>query len=200
VTIERTARRTHRCRKCVALCHLVALWLVTGTSADASPCTTGHWILEVLADGKYIKLEDGTIWEVDDVDTVDSALWLPVTNVIACADKIINVDDNETVHVTALSRAPALRNNRASEPAADAQVSRSNGGPSVIESRVDGEFHGWEGDTILKLANGQIWQQREYHYHYHYAYAPKVIVILTESGWKMSVDGTDRPVGVTRLK
>jgi hypothetical protein len=29
------------------------------------------------------------------VDAIDSALWLPVTDIIACDDKLINVDDNE---------------------------------------------------------------------------------------------------------
>jgi len=28
---------------------------------------------------------------------------------------------------------------------------------------------GWDGETIVKLINGQIRQQTEYHYHYHYA-------------------------------
>src|SRR5688572_22931042 len=40
---------------------------------------------------------------------------------------------------------------------------------SVIESKVDGDFEGWEGETIVKLMNGQVWQQTEYYYHYHYA-------------------------------
>ena len=35
---------------------------------------------------------------------------------------------------------------------------------SVIESQIDGEFHGWDGETIFKLTNGQIWQQAEYGY------------------------------------
>jgi hypothetical protein len=66
-----------------------------GTSP--SGCEAGHWIDSVLADGRIIKLEDGSIWEVDAVDTVDSALWLPVTDIVACSDKLINTDDNEAV-------------------------------------------------------------------------------------------------------
>lgn len=27
----------------------------------------------------------------------------------------------------------------------------------VIESRIDGTFEGWDGDTVFKLINGQIW-------------------------------------------
>src|SRR3989344_2622108 len=45
-----------------------------------------------------------------------------------------------------------------------------------IESSIDGEFNGWEGETIYKLINGQYWQQSAYHYHYHYAYSPKVLI------------------------
>ncbi|MES3035277.1 MAG: hypothetical protein V4813_14865 [Gemmatimonadota bacterium] len=72
---------------------------------------------------------------------------------------------------------------------------------SAIESRIDGSFSGWEGETIVKLANGQIWQQTEYHYHYHYAYAPSVIVYSTGAGsFKMRVEGIDKAVGVRRLR
>lgn len=70
-----------------------------GSSGGYSGCEDGHWIEEVMDDGGVIKLEDGSLWEVDAGDTVDSALWLPVTDVLVCDDKIINTDDNETVHV-----------------------------------------------------------------------------------------------------
>ena len=30
---------------------------------------------------------------------------------------------------------------------------------SVIETYIDGDFEGWEGETIWKMDNGQIWQQ-----------------------------------------
>ncbi len=53
-------------------------------------------------DGQIIKLEDGSIWEVDDADTVDSALWLPTTDIVACDAKLINTEDNETVSATRL--------------------------------------------------------------------------------------------------
>jgi len=72
--------------------------------------------------------------------------------------------------------------------------------PSVIESQIDGDFEGWEGETILKLMNGQIWQQSEYHYHYHYAFMPKVLIFKSGGGYKMKVDGIEKAVGVRRLK
>jgi len=72
--------------------------------------------------------------------------------------------------------------------------------PSVVETQVDGEFNGWEGETIVKLMNGQIWQQTEYYYHYHYAYMPKALVYRSGGDYKMKVDGVDKAVGVERLR
>jgi hypothetical protein len=71
---------------------------------------------------------------------------------------------------------------------------------SIIESQVNGDFEGWDGETILKLANGQIWQQSEYYYHYHYAFMPKVLIFKSDGGFKMKVEGVEKAVGVKRLK
>jgi hypothetical protein len=91
---------------------------------------------------------------------------------------------------------PSIRTSDAARPApTDVQSS-----PSVIEGQIDGDFEGWEGETIIKLTNGQIWQQNEYYYTYHYAFMPKVMIFKSGPGFKMKVDGVDRPVGVTRLR
>jgi len=71
---------------------------------------------------------------------------------------------------------------------------------SVIESEIDGDFNGWDGETIFKLSNGQIWQQAEYDYEYEYAYDPKVTIFKTSSGYKMKVEGMDDTIVVKRLK
>jgi len=68
-----------------------------GSRASGSSCEDGHWIQEVMGDGSIIKLEDGSLWRVDDVDTVDSALWLPTTDIVVCDGKLINTEDNESV-------------------------------------------------------------------------------------------------------
>jgi hypothetical protein len=68
-----------------------------GRSYPSSECEAGHWIESVSDDGQLVKLEDGSIWEVDTVDAIDSALWLPTTEIVVCDDKLINTDDNETV-------------------------------------------------------------------------------------------------------
>lgn len=71
---------------------------------------------------------------------------------------------------------------------------------NVIESRIDGEFTGWEGETIFKLQNGQIWQQSSYNYMYKYIYNPDVVIYRSGSGYKMRVDRVDREIAVRRLK
>ncbi len=72
---------------------------------------------------------------------------------------------------------------------------------AAIESRIDGDFNGWEGQTVYKLTNGQIWQQTDYHYHYHYAYSPEVLIYQSISGViKMHVKGdTDQEISVHRI-
>jgi hypothetical protein len=70
----------------------------------------------------------------------------------------------------------------------------------VIETQIDGDFEGWEGETIVKLMNGQIWQQTEYHYHYHYAFMPDVVIYSSAGGYKMKVEGVDKAVRVRQLK
>ena len=71
---------------------------------------------------------------------------------------------------------------------------------SAIESRIDGEFNGWDGETIFKLQNGQIWQQSSYAYMYHYAYAPKLVIFRSGPLYKMQVEGVSGSIYVRRLK
>ncbi len=97
------------------------------------------------------------------------------------------------VDVEAIKRAAAAK-----------ALAESSSGPStagaVVESKVDGEFEGWDGETVVKLMNGQIWKQTQYHYEYHYAYMPDVLIYKSGSIWKMKVEGTNKAVAVERLK
>lgn len=71
--------------------------------------------------------------------------------------------------------------------------------PDIVESRIEGTFTGWDGDTIFKLENGQIWQQSSYAYTYHYAYRPEVLIYKTDSRYKMKVEDVDETIYVKRL-
>lgn len=65
---------------------------------------------------------------------------------------------------------------------------------SVTESKINGEFKGWEGETAYQLINGQVWKQSEYKYEYKYAYRPDVIIFDSGNGPVMQVDGTSAKV------
>jgi hypothetical protein len=71
---------------------------------------------------------------------------------------------------------------------------------SVIESKIDGEFNGWDGETIFVLQNGQIWQQAEYDYEYEYAYSPDVVIFRSGNSFEMQVEGMDESIRVTRVR
>jgi D-lyxose ketol-isomerase len=51
----------------------------------------------VLSDGEIVKLEDGSIWQIDPVDTVDSSLWRETDDVTVCEGKLVNTDDHSSV-------------------------------------------------------------------------------------------------------
>ncbi len=70
----------------------------------------------------------------------------------------------------------------------------------IFETRIDGEFHGWWGNTLFALANGQIWQQRSYALLRHFAHSPSVVIYRSGSSIKMKVEGIDQPISVTRIK
>jgi hypothetical protein len=70
----------------------------------------------------------------------------------------------------------------------------------ALETTIDGEFQGWDGETIFKLSNGQIWQQAEYSYTYSYAYMPEVTIYATDSGCKLKVEDEDETILVKRIK
>lgn len=71
----------------------------------------------------------------------------------------------------------------------------------VIETTINGEFHGWDGETIFRLMSGQIWQQVEYDYEYTYDYMPDILIYRSRDGsWKLQVKDIDHPIEVRRIK
>jgi hypothetical protein len=70
----------------------------------------------------------------------------------------------------------------------------------VVDTYIDGEFTGWDGETVFRLQNGQIWQQAAYAYTYSYAYSPRVLIYAAGSGWHMQVEGVTDTIQVQRLR
>jgi hypothetical protein len=156
-----------------------------------------HWILE-NSRGEFIRLEDKSLWEVSPIDRIDSILWIPTSEITVIESRnplypyiLINTNDGEKVEARLLAGSP-MQSSALSGP--------TNLSSDLIESRIDGDFEGWDGDTVFKLTNGQIWQQVSYDYTYHYAFMPEVLIFKTTEGYKMKVGGIHETIYVKRLK
>ncbi len=134
--------------------------------------------------GEVFRLADGSIWEVQHEYEY---LYEYSPSVVVCPLRGKLLVDGKTLDVRRLSSS------------ASPSPGRESTG-ELIESQIDGEFSGWDGDTIFKLTNGQIWQQSSYAYTYSYKSRPSVIIFRSHSGYEMQVDGVDGRVRVTRLK
>lgn len=137
--------------------------------------------------GEIIKLSDGSLWEVKYeyeylYEYNPNVVICPSRGKLAIKGKALNVEQVGE----AMSEKPKskLRN----EPK-----------EQMIESQIDADFDGWDGETIVKLTNGQIWQQSEYYYYYHYSFMPKVIIYRSSGVYKMKVQGIEKSVSVERL-
>lgn len=66
--------------------------------------------------------------------------------------------------------------------------------------RIDGDFNGWEGETLVMLDDGTFWIQSEYFYKYCYKYNPKVELYKEFGKIKMVVEGCgDKGVVVEQI-
>lgn len=58
-----------------------------GRSAAYGGVGSGHWIKEKSDNGGFVTLEDGSLWEINAVDRVDTALWLPITDITVISSR-----------------------------------------------------------------------------------------------------------------
>jgi len=137
--------------------------------------------------GEIFKLTDGSLWEVK---YEYEYLYEYYPNVIICPSRGKLVIKGKTLNVEQVGGRKSEPNSKAGRaPTAE-----------IIESQIAGEFSGWDGETIFKLTNGQIWQQAAYAYTYSYKYRPKVLIFRTTGGYEMQVEGMDERIRVVRIK
>lgn len=70
------------------------------TTGPMGGCLDGHWINSVTSNGEMVILEDGSVWQVNVLDTIRTMLWLPVSRVTICGDRMINNSNSQTARVT----------------------------------------------------------------------------------------------------
>jgi hypothetical protein len=69
----------------------------------------------------------------------------------------------------------------------------------TISSRLDGDFNGWDGETVFLLQNGQVWQQSSYAYRYAYASSPTVTIYQSGPTCRLQVGTSTENIPVKRL-
>jgi len=148
---------------------------------------------------EIFQLSDGSFWQVK-YEYEYLYEYFPEVIICPSENKLLIKGKNLNIRQITQGRENTEKSNKKKNKNAKNSNKLQEENSSIIESKIDGEFNGWEGETILKLMNGQIWQQTEYFYHYHYSYMPKVLIYNTGSGYNMQVDGIDKSVGVSRLK
>ena len=69
----------------------------------------------------------------------------------------------------------------------------------VTNSTIDGEFEGWDGESIIILSNGEVWKQYEYEYEYGYSYNADVLVLSDGYNYLMKIEDLESVVAVTQI-
>lgn len=70
---------------------------------------------------------------------------------------------------------------------------------TVIESRIENAFNGFNQYAIFELSNGQVWIQTQYKYSYHYAYRPEATIYRANARYYIMVDGMNDTVEVQQV-
>ena len=68
----------------------------------------------------------------------------------------------------------------------------------VYDSRISGEFEGWDGDKVYLLDNGSRWEMTSYRYSYRYSYRPRARIWDDGGQYLLEVDGMSEKVRVRR--
>lgn len=63
-------------------------------------CVNGHRVASIGGNGEVVALEDGSLFEVERSDRVDTMLWLPNEEVLTCGRKLANMDAGDAVLAT----------------------------------------------------------------------------------------------------
>lgn len=104
---------------------------------------------------------------------------------------------------------PESQNTSASAAAEPATVVKDRRGleskdqdKTRIESQLVGEFSGWDGETVFKLANGMVWKQDESDTYFTKPLVNPMVTIKPGmwNAWRLSVEGYNKSLQVKRIQ
>jgi hypothetical protein len=129
-------------------------------------------------DGEVFVLSDGSIWEVK---FEYEYMYEYYPDVIVCPTKDLLIVSGKKLNIQSISD------------------SSESSGDTIIESYIDGDWNGWDGDTIIKLANGDIWQQVGANLSLSLGLGNEVFIYKKNNIWFMQVEGEDEAVAVMKI-
>jgi hypothetical protein len=59
----------------------------------------------------------------------------------------------------------------------------------VVKSTFKNDFNGWEGQTVFKLDNGEVWEQDEYESYSNNSYQHEALIYNSGLDYRLQVDG-----------
>jgi len=138
-----------------------------------------HWIDSIFSQGKFVILDDESVWKIDSTESEKTKSWVRNEKILICEETyneyifyhMLNIDSQNKVQAAYI-------------------------GHSILRTRIQGHYNGWEGNNIYKLANGNVLKQMTYQYQNHYSYSPEAIVISYSGAYFLLVDGVNETVGV----
>ena len=76
-------------------------------------------------------------------------------------------------------------------------------GVKQVTSRIINDFDGWDGKTIFRLQNGQVWMQKDVNSRLSWRGSSHPVATIkrkTFNSYLLKVEGTNKSVRVTRIK
>lgn len=124
--------------------------------------------------GEVFILQDRSIWEVK---YEYSYMYQYNPGVVVCPSRRTLIINDTTLNIENISRA----------------------GTEIMFSNVSGSWEGWNGDTIVRLMNGQIWEQVGLGLSLSLGLGNEVFVYQKNGMHYMAVEDEDQAVAVRRL-
>ena len=178
----------------------IFILFVTGICVNAKECYNSSIITPspfMGNNGEIFKLSDSSLWEVQHSYEY---MYEYYPDVIVCPTIGKLLVKGKTISIKLVSAGKSSSDSKSKSKENRPEQLRKSEKADLIESQISGEFTGWEGETIFKLTNGQIWQQAAYAYTYSYKYMPKVMIFPSRGGYEMQVEGIDNRIRVVRIK